>query len=56
MNMKRWTDAKVDKELAFARAANDGTPECVEWLRSVEAEAVRRGLAQRVETTASNPS
>jgi hypothetical protein len=43
VNMKRWSDAKLDKELAFARAAKDeNDPANLAWLAACEAEANRR--------------
>ena len=46
--MRKWTDAKLDKELAFARAARDEThPENMRWLAQLLAEDSRRAnLAQ----------
>lgn len=45
-NMKRWSDAKLDKELTFALAAkDDGHAGNLEWLASVQAEAERRDVA-----------
>jgi hypothetical protein len=43
--LKRWTDAKLDKEHSFAVAANDGSPECGKWLAAIEAEIARRKKA-----------
>ena len=39
--MRRWSDAKLDKELSFARLANEGD----QWLAGCEAEAKRRQVA-----------
>jgi hypothetical protein len=46
-NMSRWSDAKLDKELAFARAAKDEShPANLEWLAACEREAeVRKAMA-----------
>ena len=45
-NMKRWSDAKLDKEMTFARAAKDDShPENLAWLAACEAEANRRDSA-----------
>ena len=42
-NMRRWTDAKLAKELAFAEAfAPAKSPEETAWLEAVRAEARRR--------------
>ena len=44
--MKYWSDAKLEKELHFARAAKDPNhPENLEWLAACEAEAERRDVA-----------
>lgn len=40
VNMRRWTPAKLAKEVAFARAADDPTEQ--EWLNACEAEVTRR--------------
>lgn len=42
VDMTRWTDAKLGKELSFARAFADSDPLAVEWLRLCEAELARR--------------
>lgn len=42
VDMTRWTDAKLDKELAFARAFADPDALAVEWLKACEAELARR--------------
>lgn len=42
-NMKKWTDAKLSKEIAFSIPANDGSPECLAWMVALKAEAKRRG-------------
>jgi hypothetical protein len=41
-NLKRWTDEKLDRERSFAVAANDQSPECIEWLRRIDAEIEHR--------------
>lgn len=42
-NMKRWSDAKLDKETAFAQAAlNPNDQQTVAWLRACFAEMHRR--------------
>lgn len=42
-NMKRWTDLKLEKELAFAQAAQDvNDPATLAWLRSIIDEIARR--------------
>ena len=41
--MRRWDNAKLDRELRFGRAAlDDNHPENVAWLRALEVEADRR--------------
>lgn len=43
--IRHWSDAKLDKELAFATAALDRNhPENVEWFRALTAEAQRRAV------------
>lgn len=45
-NMKRWSDAKLDKELYFARGFKDNNcPENLAWLAACEAESNRRDSA-----------
>jgi hypothetical protein len=41
-NMRRWTDAKLEKELAFAYAAHDESEVSAKWIIALEAEAKRR--------------
>jgi hypothetical protein len=41
-NMKRWSDAKLEKEIFFAKPANDGSPESLAWIAALDAEAARR--------------
>jgi hypothetical protein len=42
-NMKRWSDAKVEKELGFALLAADANHvENMAWVEAVMAEAKRR--------------
>lgn len=40
--MRRWTDAKLNKELAFARAIGGSDTRNVGWLAELEAELKRR--------------
>ena len=48
-NMKRWSDEKLEKELAFARAAKDERhPENMAWLAACEAEMDRRDSADEL--------
>lgn len=46
-NMSRWSDAKLDKEMAFAIPASDGSPECVAWIAALSTEMQRRDRAKR---------
>ena len=44
-HMKRWSNPKLDKELAFARAAKDKKHhENLAWLEILEREAFRRTM------------
>lgn len=51
--MTRWTDAKLDKEIAFAEAADEPGAEADEWLAHLRAERDRRD-AHEVNIAAEN--
>jgi hypothetical protein len=45
--IKRWSDEKLDRELAFAElAVTDDHPETQEWLDAIRAEQSRREASQ----------
>lgn len=47
--MSRWSDAKLDKELTFARTAkDDNDPATLAWLAACEAEVSRRDVADEL--------
>lgn len=41
-NMKRWSDEKLRKELAFSGPADDGSEACGRWNEALQTEAARR--------------
>jgi hypothetical protein len=42
IRMSRWTDAKLEKELAFAEAANEPGADAAAWLQAIRQEIARR--------------
>lgn len=44
-NARRWTNAKLERELAFAVAAVDDSVETQDWLAALQLESDRRRIA-----------